>query len=61
MTRDYDTSALFREDTLLRTQLFSDEVEAIRKSIDRVERELVSIEKRIRWMKKVEDWRLGRR
>jgi len=43
MLRAYDTSQLFREDTLLRVQYISDEIEAIQKSIDRVEREVVSI------------------
>jgi len=61
MLRGNNTSQLFREDTLLRAQHISDEIEAIQKSIDRVEREVASIEKRIQWLKKIEAWRLGRR
>ncbi len=61
MLRAYDTSQLFHEHTLLRVQHISDEIEAIHKSLDRVEWEMASFEKRIRWLKKIEAWRLGRR
>jgi len=61
MDRGYNTSQLFREDTLLRIQHISDEIEAIQKSIDLVEKKVAAIEKPIRWLTKVEAWRLGRR
>ena len=61
MLRAYDSSELFREDTLLRVQHISDEIEAIQKSLDKVEKEVTAFEKRIRWLKKIEAWRLGRR
>ena len=56
MIRAYETSQLFRKDTYLSVQHISDEIEAIRKSIDKVEREVASVEKRIRWLKKIEAW-----
>jgi len=55
----YDTSQLLGEDTLLKVQHISNEIGAIHKSIDRVEREVTSIEKHIRSLTKVEAWRLG--
>ncbi len=61
MTRAFDTSQLFREDTLLRIQHICDEIEAIQKSIDLAEKKVAAIEKPIRWLTKVEAWRLGRR
>ncbi len=61
MIRTYETSQLFRKDTYLSVQHISDEIEAIRKSIDKVEREVASIEKRLRWIRKIVAWRDGHR
>ncbi len=61
MIRRYHTSQLIRQDTLLRIQHICDEIEAIQKSIDFVEKKVVAIEKPIRWLTKLEAWRLGRR
>ncbi len=61
MDRGYNTSQLFREDTLLRIQHICDEIEAIQISIDFVEKKVAAIEKPIRWLTKLEAWRLGRR
>ncbi len=60
MIRRYNTSQLSREDTLLRIQHICDEIEAIQKSIDFVEKKVAAIEKPIRWLTKLEAWRLGR-
>ncbi len=61
MIRRYNTSQLSREDTLLRIQHICDEIEAIQKSRDVVEKKVAAIEKPIRWLTKLEAWRLGRR
>jgi len=61
MDRGYNSSQLIRQDRLLRIQHICDEIEAIQKSIDLVEREVAAIEKPIRWLTKLEAWRLGRR
>ncbi len=61
MIRRYHTSQLIRQDTLLRIQHICDEIEAIQKSIDFVEKKVAAIEKPIRWLTKLEAWRLGRR
>jgi len=61
MLRAYETSQLFRKDPYLRVQHIWDEIEAIHRSIDKVARKVASIEKRIRWLKTIEAWRLGRR
>ena len=52
MVRTNGTSQLFREDTFFRIQQICDELAAIQKSIDSVEREVIAIEHRIRWLKK---------
>ncbi len=59
MIRKYNTSQLSREDTLLKIQYICDEIEAIQKSIDFVEKKVAAIEKPIRWLTKLEAWRLG--
>ncbi len=56
-----NTSQLSKEDTLLRIQHICNEIEAIQKSIDLAEKKVAAIEKPIRWLTKVEAWRLGRR
>ncbi len=61
MIRKYTTSELSREGTLLRIKHICDEIEAIQKSIDFVEKKVAAIEKPIRWLTKLEAWRLGRR
>ena len=61
MLRAHKNSQLFRDVTNLRVQRISDEIEAIHNSIDRVEREAASIEKRIRWIRKIVARRLGHR
>ncbi len=45
MDQAYNTSQLFREDTLLKIQHICDEIEAIQKSIDLVEKKVAAIEK----------------
>ena len=61
MVRINGTSQLFREYTLLKIQHICDEIEAIQKSIELVEKKVTSIERPIRWLMKLEAWRLGRR
>ena len=56
MLSAYETSQLFRKDPYLRVQHICDEIEAIHRSIDKVARKVASIEKRIRWLKKIEAW-----
>jgi len=56
-----NTSQLSKEDTLLRIQHICNEIEAIQKSIEFVEKKVAAIKKPIRWLTKLEAWRLGRR
>ena len=54
--RGYDTSALFREDCLLRIQHLQAEVEADLKQMKQGKKELAAIEEQLKRMKKERGW-----
>ncbi len=56
VVRGYDTSALFREDCLLRIQHLQMEVEVDLKELARMRREHAATEERLKRMKKERGW-----
>ncbi len=56
VVRGYDTSALFREDCLLRIQHLQMEVDADLKELARMRREHAATEERLKRMKKERGW-----
>ncbi len=56
VVRGYDSSALFREDCLLRIQHLQMEVDADLKELARMKKEHAAIEERLRQLKKEFGW-----
>jgi len=52
MTSGYDTSALFREDTLLRIKHLNAEIAELQKSMGKTNKEVAASERRIQKLKK---------
>ena len=52
MIRGYDTSALFREDTIERIKHLNAEIAELQKSMEKTEKEVAASEKRIQKLKK---------